>query len=237
MIGVTSGRRMVPSTKGETRATVLYTTYTSMVSRAGGLPVILTPGSADDARATIERLDGLLLSGGGDVDPSRYDGSPVETLYGVDPLRDEYEIALARAARDTGLPTLAICRGMQVLNVALGGSLVEDISSHDPAALQHRVEGLGTVQPQHSVSLDPASAVAAALGTAEPEVNTVHHQAIRDLGEGLRTVGRAPDGIIEALEPTDDWSMWGVQWHPEYLGPDDEPSIALFRTLVEAARR
>jgi putative glutamine amidotransferase len=228
---------MVPSTKGETRATVLYTTYTSMVSRAGGLPVILTPGSADEAEAVVGRLDGLLLSGGGDVDPSRYDGSPVETLYGVDPLRDEYEIALARAARDAGLPTLAICRGMQVLNVALGGSLIEDIPSEDPDALQHRVEGLGTVQPQHPVALEPGSAVATAIGTTQPDVNTVHHQAIRDLGEGLRTVGWAPDGVIEALEPTDDWQMWAVQWHPEYLGPDDEPSIALFRTLVEAAGR
>jgi putative glutamine amidotransferase len=228
---------MVPSTKGETRATVLYTTYTSMVSRAGGLPVILTPGSTDEAATVIGRLDGLLLSGGGDVDPSRYDGSPVETLYGVDPLRDEYEIALTRAARDAGLPTLAICRGMQVLNVALGGSLIEDISTEDPRALQHRVEGIGTVEPQHSVAIEPDSAVAAALGTAEPKVNTVHHQAIRDLGEGLRTVGIASDGIIEAVESTDDWQLWCVQWHPEYLGPDDEPSLALFRTLVEAAGR
>jgi putative glutamine amidotransferase len=228
---------MVPSTKGETRATVLYTTYTSMVSRAGGLPMILTPGSPDEARATIGRLDGLLLSGGGDVDPLRYDGSPVETLYGVDPMRDEFEIALARAARDSGLPTLAICRGMQVLNVALGGSLIEDIPTEQPSALQHRVEGLGTVEPQHGVSLDPGSAVATALGTTEPQVNTVHHQAIRDLGEGLRTVGTAPDGIIEAIESTDGWPLWCVQWHPEYLGPDDPPSLALFQTLVQAATR
>lgn len=226
---------MVPSTKGETRATVLYTTYTSMVREAGGIPMILTPGSADEAADIVAHLDGLLLTGGGDIDPAAYGGSAHEALYGIEPLRDEYELALARAARSQGLPTLAICRGMQVVNVAFGGTLVEDIESFDRAALQHRVPGEGTTRPQHDVKLDPSSAVAAALGTDTVEVNTIHHQALRDVADSFRVVGQAPDGIIEAIESIDDWPMWGVQWHPEYLGPADPASLELFRSLVTAA--
>lgn len=228
---------MVTSTKGETRATVLYTTYSSMIRHAGGMPVILTPGSAEEAPAVIARLDGLLMSGGGDVDPAEYGGIAHETLYGVDPLRDEYEIALARAARDRHLPTLAICRGMQAANVAFGGTLIEDITSDNPAALQHRVEGLATTEPQHAVELEPASAVAGAVGRTSIQVNTVHHQAIRTPSDALAVVGRAPDGTIEAVESTDPaWLMWGVQWHPEYLGVTDTPSEALFKSFVDAVR-
>lgn len=231
---------MVSSTKVETRATVLYTTYTSMIRHAGGIPVILTPGPADEAPAVIARLDALVLSGGGDVEHTRYrgdEGAPLDTLYGVDPGRDEYEIALVHAARAARLPTLAICRGMQLLNVALGGTLIEDIVSDDPRYMNHRIEGEGTAEPQHDVMLEPGSALATALGTANPKVNTIHHQAIRRLADGLVVAGTAPDGIVEAVEPVDrSWPMWAVQWHPEYLGPDDPPSLALFRTLVQAAR-
>ena len=237
LIGVTSGRRMVPSTKGETRATVLYTTYTTMVRRAGGIPVILTPGPGEEAEGVIAQLDGLLLSGGGDVDPAHYGGDAHETVYGVDPTRDDYELALARTARERRLPTLAICRGMQIANVAFGGTLIEDIPTSEPSALQHRVPGQGTIEPQHSVTLEPDSAVARALGEGNVEVNTIHHQALRVVADGFRVVGRAPDGMIEAIEPLDGaWPMWGVQWHPEYLGANDLPSLGLFRALVGAAR-
>lgn len=236
MIGLTSGRRMVASTKGETRATVLYTTYSSMIRHAGGIPVILTPGPAAEAGAVVARLNGLLMSGGGDVAPSRYGGSPHETVYGVDPLRDEYEFALAAAAYEARLPTLAICRGMQAVNVAFGGTLMEDISSEDPSMLEHRIAGPGTATHQHEVKLDPLSDLATTLGIDSVATNTVHHQALRDVAGIFKVVGRAPDGIIEAIEPIKgDWKMWAVQWHPEYLGEHDEPSMDLFRAFVRAA--
>jgi putative glutamine amidotransferase len=228
---------MVTSTKGETRATVLYTTYTWMVRRAGGLPMVLTPGQGEEAPGVVARIDGLLISGGGDVDPARYGGRPHETVYGVDPLRDEYEMALAHAARQAQLPTLAICRGMQAVNVAFGGTLIEDIPTHATDLLEHRVIGLGTEEPQHDVEIEPGSAMEAALGATSVAVNTIHHQALRQVAPGFGVVGRAPDGLIEAIESTgDDWRMWGVQWHPEYLGQVDGPSMNLFKAFVAAAR-
>ena len=194
IIGLTSGRRMVPSTKGETRATVVYTTYSSMIRAAGGSPVILTPGPADEAPAVIDRIDGLLLSGGGDVDPSRYGGLAHEQMYDIDPLRDEHELALAKAAYDARLPTLAICRGMQIANVAFGGTLIEDLPSDAPN-LEHRVPGPGTIEPQHEVRLEPTSACAAALGTDVVAVNTIHHQALRDVAPLFRVRNSPPDAV------------------------------------------
>jgi putative glutamine amidotransferase len=156
-------------------------------------------------------------------------------VYGIDPARDEFEIALAREARDRRLPTLFICRGMQVLNVALGGTLITDIASAGPALIDHQRIDQPAGTRQHTVDIDPGSSTATALGTTTVTVNSLHHQAIRDLAPGLAVTGRAPDGIIEAVASTDDWPMWAVQWHPESLGADDEPSLRLFEHLVQAA--
>jgi len=215
---------------------VLYTSYTSMIREAGGLPLILTPGPTTEVEALLDRLDGLLLPGGGDIDPLCYGGTPHQAVYGVEQLRDEFELALVLSAAQRRLPTLAICRGMQIANVALGGTLIEDIKSADPEALEHRRHGQQATEPQHTVELDPDSTTARALAKDTVEANTIHHQALRDVAEQLRVAGRAPDGIIEAVEPTDaSWPMWGVQWHPEWLGRDDEPSLGLFRAFVAAA--
>jgi putative glutamine amidotransferase len=229
---------MVRSSRSEDRATVLYTVYTDMVRHAGGVPVILTPGDATEAAGIVERIDGLVLTGGGDVDPLRYGGTPVDSVYDVDPARDEFEIGLVHAARERSLPTLAICRGTQVLNVALGGTLIEDIGRWDPDALHHWIDGTGATVPQHGIDLAADSILASALGVTELEVNTIHHQAIGRLGDGLRSAGTAPDGIVEAIESDDAaWPMWGVQWHPEYLGVDDPAALGLFQTLIAAAGR
>jgi len=229
---------MVTSSAGETRAHVLYTTFTGMVREAGGLPIVLASGSPAEVETLLDHIDGLLLSGGGDIDPERYGGSPHEAVYAVDPLRDEFEIALAREAAERRLPTLAICRGMQVANVAFGGTLFEDIKTQSPDSLEHRRHGPAATEYEHTVELDPDSTTARALGKDVVEVNTIHHQALRTVAAQFRVTGRAPDGIIEAIEPIDaSWPMWAVQWHPEYLGSDDDPSLALFRTFVAAAVR
>jgi putative glutamine amidotransferase len=125
---------------------------------------------------------------------------------------------------------------MQVANVAFGGTLVEDIGSDDPSALEHRVVGAGTETHQHEVKLEPLSDIAMKLGRDSIEANSVHHQALRDVAAVFQVVGRAPDGVIEAIEAVDeDWAMWGVQWHPEYLGERDGPSLDLFKAFVAAA--
>lgn len=232
VIGITSTQRPVSSSAGEDPAHVLYATYSGMVLAAGGIPIILVPvGGIDEV---IDRIDGLVLSGGGDVDPACYGGGGHEAMYGIDPERDRFEIDLARAAADRALPTLAVCRGMQVVNVAFGGTLIADIPSQVPGAEEHRRRGEEVHTPVQAIGLDPDSAIAAALGRTTLEVNTVHHQAVAELGKGLRATAWASDGVIEALE-AEGWPLWGVQWHPEWLGRGDAPSLELFRRLVTAA--
>lgn len=227
---------MVTAPVGESRAHVVYTTYTAMIREAGGLPVVVTPGAPDEVDTLLDRLDGLVLSGGGDIDQARYGGNAHETIYEVDPLRDEFELALAREAAEHRIPTLAICRGMHIANVAFGGTMFEDINAHFPDALEHWRDGHAAIEPQHRVTVDADSTTAAALGKDAVEVNTIHHQALRQVAVQFRVTGKAPDGVIESIEPTDaSWPMWGVQWHPEYLGANDIPSLSLFQALVAAA--
>ncbi|HUG75311.1 MAG TPA: gamma-glutamyl-gamma-aminobutyrate hydrolase family protein [Acidimicrobiia bacterium] len=235
VIGVTTSRYMLSERVDRDRVYLAFLTYTTMVRAAGGIPVSLTPGAAEEAPALLERLDGLLLAGGGDVDPDRYGATPHESVYGIDPARDEFEISLVREARDRRLPTLCICRGMQVLNVALGGTLIQDIAADGPGLIDHRRINEPAGTRQHTVDLDPGSSTARAIGADSVTVNSLHHQAIRDLAPGLIVTGRAPDGIIEAVASDDDWPMWAVQWHPESLGATDEPSARLFEHLVHAA--
>ncbi|MEX2322585.1 MAG: gamma-glutamyl-gamma-aminobutyrate hydrolase family protein [Acidimicrobiia bacterium] len=235
IIGVTTSRYTLTERVDRDRVYLAFVTYTTMVRSAGGIPVSLTPGAVDEVPALIDRLDGLLLAGGGDVDPDRYGGAPHESVYGIDPDRDEFEIAFIREARDRHLPTLCICRGMQVLNVALGGTLITDIAAAGPGLIDHRRIDQPAGTRQHTVDLDPGSSTARAIGAESVTVNSLHHQAIRDLAPGLVVTGRAPDGIIEAVAPTDDWPMWAVQWHPESLDVTDELSARLFEHLVQAA--
>jgi putative glutamine amidotransferase len=215
-IGITTNLRTIDPPSGERLAHTSLLSYPTMVR--------------------ADHLDGLVFTGGGDIDPSCYGCSMDETVYGIDTRRDDFEIALAREAARRRIPTLSICRGMQVMNVALGGTLIVDIESEEGDHLQHWNPGVNAYQTQHQVLLEAGSMVAKALGREVVDVNSIHHQAVRDLAEGLRASGRAPDGIIEALEPTDTtWPLLAVQWHPEDLGPEDEPSLSLFEALVRAA--
>ena len=238
LIGITAGLRKVKASVGLEPAHTVWPAYADMVREAGGIPVAVLPGDPTEAGALLERLDGILFSGGGDVDPNRYGGEVLPRVYGIDAARDEYEIALARAAAKTHFPTLCICRGMQVMNVAMGGTLIEDLQDDDPEHLQHWVDGEEQAQTvQHEVEVEPGSTMAKALGSDRVLVNSIHHQAIRTPGTGLVVTGTSPDGVIEALEPEDaEWPMWAVQWHPELLGATDVPSVRLFKALIDAAR-
>lgn len=236
IIGITTRPREVKSSAGVSDAHSLQHTYTDGVLRAGGVPVLLAPVPDPLIAEVVERIDGLVLSGGGDVDPARYGGRRSANNYGIDFDRDEFEIELVKAAAVRRLPTLAICRGMQVVNVALGGTLIEDIPGETGSA-DHTVIGHQVFNGHQHVRLDPTCLVARVVQAVDIEVNSIHHQAVRNLAPGVRAVGWADDGVIEAIEHEDSgWPLLGVQWHPEYLGDADDPaSRALFKGLVEAA--
>jgi len=235
IIGITAGWRALSSSSGDVPGFAVLSTYVEMVGAAGAIPVLLPPVTGDGA-ALLDRIDALILSGGGDVDPTRYGGAHHETVYGLDQMRDEFEIDLARSASERRLPTLCICRGMQVMNVALGGTLIEDIPWRLPRSLTHFADGEAAGVPQHLVEISAGSATAKVLGSDRLEVNSIHHQSVDVVAPTLTAVGHAPDGVVEAIEPRDDrWAMWAVQWHPEYLGRDHAPSLRLFEALVTAA--
>jgi putative glutamine amidotransferase len=212
--------------------------YLHAVQQAGGVPVLLPPQlSAASLRALGALFDGLLLTGGGDVDPALFNERPHATLYDVAPARDTLETSALNLALDRGAPVLAVCRGIQVLNVALGGSLHQDVATDPGTQLSHS-QTEPREQPTHKVKVAPGSRLARTLGTDELEVNSLHHQAIKRLGRGLSAVAWAPDQIVEGAE-LDDPSRFvlGVQWHPEELVGHSEPARRLFSALVAAARK
>jgi putative glutamine amidotransferase len=182
------------------------------------------------------RLAGVVLTGGGDVDPSRFGASRHPSVFDVSPARDALEIDLTRRALDGGRPLLAICRGIQVVNVALGGTLHQDIPSDVDSAINHSQKEPRD-QPTHAVKVNLESGLGALLGAAELAVNSFHHQAIDRAGAGIRDVAWAPDGVIEGVEVADHPFLFGVQWHPEDLVGHDAAARRLFRALAEAANR
>ena len=215
-----------------TRANVAYT---DALANAGLRPYVLPVFGADDADAMLEGMAGLVLTGGEDVDPALYGDRPHPKLGDVHAGRDAFEIALLHAARARSLPTLAICRGIQVANVALGGTLVQDLPSEWPGAIAHDGDWARTARV-HEIAVLPDARLAYALGATALTVNSFHHQAIARAADGLRVVARAPDGVIEGVEWTaDDWWMLGVQWHPEETFASAEPwDHALFAAFASA---
>lgn len=203
--------------------------YVDAVRRAGGTPIALPPGDPDPAHY-LDLIDGLILAGGGDIDPEAYGGNGHETIYSVCGERDAFELRLVRAALlRQDRPVLCICRGMQILNVALGGDLHVHIPDTVENAVAHRLpERLPT---SHDARIDDTSRLALILDTTRTVVESWHHQAVRELGRDLRPVAWSDDGVIEALEhQTHRWCV-AVQWHPE-LQADDPVQQRLFSALV-----
>jgi putative glutamine amidotransferase len=214
--------------------------YLRAVEVAGGEPVLVSLTSTKAEReGLVQTLDAIVLSGSPvDVDPARYGNARHTKTADADPLREETDYGLLDHAFAEGKPVLAICYGVQLLNVYLGGSLVQDIASEIPAALSHewRDREKGSREPKHSVQLEDGSQLVRLAGSWQAEVNSSHHQAIGDLGRALRVVARAPDGIVEAVEGTGAHWLVGVQWHPERM-TGNAFSNALFQEFVAAARR
>lgn len=207
--------------------------YVDAVRRAGGRPALVLPGDDTPPEELLKPFDALLLVGGGDVEPARYGQEPHATIYGLEPDRDDLEIELLREADRTGMPTLAICRGMQVMNVAFGGTLIQHLPEHD-AYLPHGTPS-GRDHLAHDVKAAPGGRLAEAAGAEILTCSTHHHQGVDRLGEGLASTGWSEDGLVEAIERDGRW-MLGVQWHPEDTASEDPKQQALFDALVEEAR-
>lgn len=211
--------------------------YLDALRRAGARSAIVAPGEEGTPEEILEPFDGLLLVGGGDVDPARSGAAPGDHLYGVETDRDEFEFALLHAADRLGVPTLCICRGMQVMNVAYGGTLHPHLPDV-PDLLEHGVpiEGTETI---HGVTPEPRSRLAAATETSVLACSSHHHQGVDRLGDGLRVTGRSDDGLIESIERDveGDGSTWmlGVQWHPEETAMRDLAQQSLFDCLARLA--
>jgi len=215
--------------------------YRQSVLHVGGEVRVLDP--AADVSGALDGIDGLLLTGGGDVDPAKYGETPHATLSPAEPGRDDFELGLVTLARERGIPVLAICRGIQVLNVACGGTLVQDISSQVPGALSHQLQ-VPPHQPMekaHEVWIDKDSQLSRLMrerlnDTDACEVNSRHHQAIRQVAPGFIVSATAPDGVIEGIEDPKARFCLGVQWHPENFFRTGE-FRPLFEGFLEAATR
>ncbi|HZD01143.1 MAG TPA: gamma-glutamyl-gamma-aminobutyrate hydrolase family protein [Actinomycetes bacterium] len=235
VIGLSSRSVDLDGRFGTLPADTVSRSYTAALRAAHGIPLVLPTASADEVDAVLERIDGLILTGGGDVDPSTYGRESQPSISGLDIDRDRFEIQLVLAACERAVPVLAICRGLQIANVACGGDLIVDIPTEVPGDVGHRASESGDLVT-HSVRLDRNSRLARLVGGDSAHVNSSHHQAALRLGAGMRAVAWAADGVVEAIETVDErrWLL-GVQWHPEQSPREEPAGWRPFEALVDAA--
>ena len=240
VIGIAT--QTLPGVPGERQPCWLMgRSYVEELRKVGAVPWVipLIPGDADTLQEIFNRLDGVFITGGVDVDPTCY-GEPKSALCGTtDPDRDAVEIALLQHALRRELPVLAVCRGIQILNVTCGGTLYQDVSAQVPAALKHDFfptpEQPSRKYLAHDITVKPGSRMRNILGDAVVPVNSMHHQAIKDLAPNLAATAHAPDGIIEGVEGTGSQYLIAVQWHPEELTETQPGMKRMFTTFADAA--
>lgn len=227
----------VRATEGVERVR-LNAAYIRSLEGAGLVPLVVPPLANGSAIARIlDSVSGLVLTGGEDVDPAQYGEEPHPQLGAINCARDTTELALLAAAHERELPTLAICRGIQVVNVGLGGTLVQDLPSQKADVIAHELDD-SRARRVHDVTVDAESRLASILGASSLAVNSIHHQAVARLGDALRVNAHAQDGVVEGIESSDPrWWMVGVQWHPEELTTTPEPwDRRLFAAFADACR-
>lgn len=232
IIGITSSEENV----NEPLEYTLPKSYVQAIENAGGLPVVLPPiENVEMIREYLEHIDGLLLTGGVDVDPLLFGYEPVPEMGRIDPYRDFFEMHLAKAALEKGMPILGICRGCQLLNIAAGGTVIQDI----PSALgRDKVIKHSQTAPRwyatHTVEFTAGSKLERVFGTRNLSINSYHHQAIKDPAPGFTVTALAKDGVVEAIEKEDHPFLIGVQWHPELMFQRNPIFTNLFKSFVEA---
>ncbi len=234
-ISTTTGQELSGPLPGLPRTNV-STDYVDAVLAAGGVPVMLPlfdPERYPIVDDQLEGVDALVLTGGQDIDPSRYGQERRPECGESLPVRDAYDLRLLEAARSRGIPVLAICRGFQLVNVAGGGTLVQDLPTDRPSEVAHWQSGAPD-QPTHTVSVTPGGLLAQAVGEVDLAVVSYHHQGVDQLGRGLVVEATAPDGLVEAVRAEQGWLL-AVQWHPEMSHRHDRRGLALFELLVSAA--
>ena len=207
--------------------------YVQSVLRAGGLPLLLPTAAVDDIAPWLDRVQALILIGGGDIDPASYGAAPHDTIYNLDKDRDACEFALARGALERRMPLLAICRGMQVVNVVLGGTLHRHLPEIYGEKVAHRLPPRETTR--HPVDVAADALVAGAMGGKRVDTVSWHHQAVDRLGQGLYPVAWAEDGVVEAMELEGNPNLLAVQWHPELSAAEDPAQQGLFDRLIVLA--
>jgi putative glutamine amidotransferase len=234
LIGITTS--LAPGGPRAPERAVLNSAYLEAVQQAGGTPVVLPPRlTSQHLGSLLAGVDGVLLTGGGDVDPERYGQEPHPQTVGVAPVRDDLEEAVLRQVTEQRKAVLAVCRGMQVLNVVMGGSLHQHIPDAFGDAITHAQEADRT-EPIHDVRIEAGTRLASVLGGTHFRVNSMHHQAVDALGEGVVAVSWAPDGVVEGIEvPAYPGWLLGVQWHPEEMVERWSHAQRLFAAFVEAA--
>lgn len=216
---------------------MLLQAYVRAVMQAGGVPVLVPSMLADGGWEVLyERLDGILFSGGGDIAPDRFDGETHPRIDEVDPIRDAVEFSLFRAVVRDGKPFLGICRGIQTINVGLGGTLYTHIPEQFSSTIDHAYPGHMRTVIVHEVKLEEGTRMAEVVGEPILKVNSLHHQGLKDIASALRVTGYAPDGLVEAVELPGHPFGLAVQWHPEWL-TDQQPTRNLFKAFVEAAEK
>ena len=216
----------------------LMRAYIDATIKAGGVPIIIPPELPEDNwKALYEKLDGIIFSGGADIDPKLYQGEPHPKVYGVDHERDKFELSLIRHTVEGDKSFLAICRGHQLLNIALGGTLYTHISDQFNNQLQHSTP---TEQPRdslvHKIKIEEDSALAKIVDTPILKVNSWHHQGVKNIPSRLQVTAHSSDGLVEALELPDRPFAISVQWHPEWM-PEDEAMQKLFKAFIEASQK
>ena len=235
VVAVTTWKRYTKTFLGEkTPNYTLIDDYAEAFEKAGAITLLIARVADDEVGAVLDRVDGLVLTGGGDIGPDQYAQQNTDSIN-IDAAADRRDVALLRGAKERDMPVLGICRGHQVVNVALGGDMLQHVLSND-----HAIHPAFSDSPEernskrHLVEIGPDSRLASVYGATERKVNSLHHQSISSVAEGMRAVAWAPDGHIEAIESTTDWPVLCVQWHPEML--HEEAEARLFSAFVEDAR-
>ena len=214
---------------------MIFQAYIQAVMQAGGVPVLIPSVLAKSGWDVLyDRLDGILLAGGGDISLEHFKGDVHPRIDGVDPLRDSVELSLFRAAYDDGKPFLGICRGIQTVNVGLGGTLYEHLGEQFPREIDHTYPSTMRTHLVHDVKIEEGTQIAEAVGEPILKVNSLHHQGLKGIAPSLRVTGHAPDGLVEAVELPEHPFGLAVQWHPEWL-TDQQPTRNLFKAFVDAA--